>query len=111
MIDEFKRIRHLFLGDFYPLTPYSTSNDDWIAYQFHRDDLHQGMALAFRRPKCVAETSILKLRGLTLDASYEVHFEDSGIKQAFTGKKLAEGLNVAIENQPGSLLITYRQLP
>ena len=108
---EHKRVRHFFYGDFYPLTPFSVSLDTWMAYQFHKEDLQQGMVLAFRRPECVTETATLKLWGLSPDASYEVHFEDSGIKQAFTGEKLAEGLNVAIENQPGSLLMTYRQLP
>ena len=111
IIEEFKRIRHLFYGDFYPLTSYSVADDTWIAYQFHKEDLRQGMILAFRRPECITQTANLKLWGLSSDASYEVHFEDSGVKRTFTSKKLGDGFDVTIEDQPGSLLITYRQLP
>ncbi len=107
LTDEFKRIRHLFYGDFYPLTPYSVADDVWIAYQFHKEDLRQGMVLAFRRPQCVIPTVDLKLWGLSSDARYEVHFEDSGVKQIFTGRELAHGVDVTIDEQPGSRLITY----
>ena len=108
---EFKRIRHLFYGDFYPLTPYSVANNVWIAYQCHREDMREGMVLAFRRPECVTGKVNPKLWGLSPAARYEVHFEDNGVKRTFTGKELAEGLDVTIEDQPGSLLITYHQLP
>lgn len=111
LAEEFKSVRHFFFGDFYPLTPYSVTDDTWIAYEFHREDLRQGMALAFRRPKCPIITTRLKLKGLSPTARYEVYFKDSGVKQTFTGEQLAEGLEVRIETRPGSLLITYRQLP
>ena len=110
LIEEFKRVRHLFYGDFYPLTPHSVTDDTWIAYQFNIEDLHQGMILAFRRPKCPVPKAILKLRGLSPDARYEVHFEDTGVKEIFTGKNLARGIDVTIESTPGSALITYRQI-
>jgi hypothetical protein len=86
------------------------TDDTWIAYQFNIEDLHQGMILAFRRPKCPVPKAILKLRSLSPDARYEVHFEDSGVKGTFTGKNLARGLDVTIESTPGSALITYRQI-
>jgi len=111
LAEEFKSIRHFFYGDFYPLTPHSVTDDTWIAYQFHREDLRQGTVLAFRRPKCTIITTRLKLKGLSPTARYEVHFKDSGVKQTFTGKELADGLDVTIERAPGSLLITYRQFP
>jgi len=110
LAEEFKGIRHFFFGDFYPLTPHSVTDDTWIAYQFHREDLHQGIVLAFRRHKCPITTMRLKFRGLSPTAPYEVHFKDSDIKRTFTGKQLADGLDVTIEGTPGSLLITYRQI-
>ena len=61
LIEEYKRVRHLFHGDFYPLTSYSLTDDTWLAYQFHKEDLGQGMVLAFRRPKCIQQTACLKL--------------------------------------------------
>lgn len=111
LCDEFQRIRHLFHGDFYPLTPYSLDDDTWLAFQFHKEDLRQGMVLAFRRPECENQTVNLKFWGLSSDASYEVHFEDGDVKRTLTGKELSTGLDVTTPNQPGSLLITYRECP
>jgi len=111
LIDEFKRLRPFFYGDFYPLTPYSIGDDVWMAYQFHRDDLKQGMFLAFRHPNSSDLTARLKLRGLLPSGRYELSFEDTGNKQTFTGKELAAGIEVTIEPAPGSLLVTYRECP
>lgn len=107
LADEFKKVRHFFFGDFYPLTPHSVADDVWIAYQFHREDLRAGMVLAFRRHQCPTATMRLKLRGLSPTARYELHFEDRSVKQVFTGKEIADGLEVTIETAPGSLLVTY----
>ncbi len=110
-IAEFEQLRHVFYGDFYPLTAYSVGDDVWMAYQFHREDLKQGMFLAFRRLNSPNLTACLKLGGLSPSARYEVNFEDTGNKQTFTGEALATGINVTIEDAPGSLLVTYREYP
>ena len=109
LIQEFRRIRHLFHGDFYPLTPYSLDDDIWLAYQFHREDLCQGVVLAFRRPECSTQSANLKLWGVSSEANYEIHFEDCGRRQILLGKEMIEGLDIIIESQPGSALITYHQ--
>ncbi len=109
LINEWKRLRPFFYGDFYPLTPYSISDDVWMAYQFHREDLGQGMFLAFRRPNSSDLTARLKLRGLLPSGRYELSFEDTGNKQTFTGETLAAGIEVTIEPAPGSLLVTYHE--
>lgn len=109
LIDEFKKIRPLFYGDFYPLTPYSTSDDVWMAYQFHREDLKRGMALVFRRHESKDEKMVLKLKGLDPDTKYKLRIEDTGYEQICTGRELFDGLQVVIDKAPGSLLITYSQ--
>lgn len=110
LADEFKRIRHFFFGDFYPLTPYSVADDTWIAYQFNRDDLRQGIVLAFRRHKCPEREARLRLRGLSQSARYEIRYEDNGVKRIMTGEELADGVVVTIDKAPSSLLITYRSV-
>jgi len=109
MVDEFKRLRPFFYGDFYPLTSHSVRDDVWMSYQFHREDLGQGMILAFRRPESPYIKARLKLGGLKREARYELNFEDIGVKQTFTGEELSSGLDVTIKDAPGSLLVTYRQ--
>lgn len=104
-LEEYFRLRHLYLGDFYPLTPYSTADDVWMAYQFHRDDLGEGMALAFRRPENREPFLSMSLRGLNPSTTYRVRIED---KELFlSGTALASGIEVRIEQAPGSALIHY----
>ena len=111
MAAEDTRLRQVVYGDFYPLTPYSSAAEDWMAYQCHREDLRQGAVIAFRRSQCIRQQARLKLWGLDARSRYEVRIEDTGKTLTTTGKKLAEGLDVTITDQPGSQLITYRQLP
>ena len=80
-----------------------------LAYQFHKEDLCQGMVLAFRRPECSTQNANLKLWGVSSEANYEIHFEDYGRRQVLSGKETIEGLNIIIESQPGSALVTYHQ--
>jgi len=107
-IEEHRRLRALFTGDFYPLTPYSTANNVWIAYQFHREDLDEGMALAFRRAESAETSATLHLQGLDPAQSYEVEFVGSGEKRLLSGAELAEGLQLNLPQAPGSAVITYR---
>jgi len=72
--------------------------------------MKQGMVLAFRRHQCKDETICLKLRGLRNDANYEVSFEDAGTKKTISGEELASGIDVTINETPGSLLIIYQQI-
>jgi alpha-galactosidase len=110
LIAEFKRIRPLFYGDFYPLTPHNTGDDVWMAYQFHREDMKQGMAMVFRRQESKDSSIALRFCGLHPDAQYEVAIEDTGLKQTLTVEALSKGMDVTIEDAPGASLVTYRQV-
>jgi hypothetical protein len=72
--------------------------------------MKQGMFLAFRRPESPYLSARLKLGGLRPEANYVLTFEDTNVKQTFTGEELANGIDVTIEDAPGSLLVIYRQL-
>ena len=78
-----------------------------MAYQFHREDLREGMFLAFRRPENPSPSIRLRLGGLHLGAHYELDLE--GEKQTLTGEELGSGIEVSIRDAPGSLLATYRR--
>ncbi len=58
------------------------------ACQFDRPETKDGMALAFRRSQCETPTCAVKLRSLGAGLSYEVFFEDFGIKMVKTGESL-----------------------
>ncbi|MDD5706506.1 MAG: alpha-galactosidase [Kiritimatiellae bacterium] len=112
-VELFKRIRHLLRGDFYPLTPYGLSTP-WLGYQFHRDDLDQGIALAFHRPFNRDEggpeedTLVCRLRGLDPAKRYWVRSERNGKEEIRTGAELAEGLAVTIPERRGAEMLIYR---
>jgi hypothetical protein len=102
-------LRHLTVGDFYPLLPYTLQPDQWIGYQFHRDDLDEGLALVFRREKSPYAAVDVRLQGLKPRQLYEVAFVDGGPSRRVTGEELARPLRVSIDRCPGSAMIRYRK--
>jgi alpha-galactosidase len=106
----FKRVRPYFSGDYYPLTPYSTKENVWLAYQFHRSDLDEGVVFAFRRPSCSLSGLSVQLGGVTHGAKYEVEDADTGKKTVHQGAELASGLRITAESQPAAVILIYRRL-
>ena len=112
LVEEFKQAREFFYGDYYPLSPYSTSEDAWIAYQFHREDLRGGIALVFRRQNCPQKDFLINFKGLNPSRRYELIISDDKLekkRRVLSGKRLMEGIIVNIEQAPGSLLIFYKE--
>ncbi len=109
LVERYRRVRHLMVGAWYPLLPYSRDESCWMASQYHRPDLDQGMILVFRRPKNADRTVELALHGLDPDVTYELEYVTAGKKTAARGSDLATGLRVTIPQKGGSELITYRR--
>jgi alpha-galactosidase len=107
---QLKQIGPNYLGDFYPLTPYSLSNSVWLAWQYDRPEAGAGVVQAFRRPES-SETSVrFPLRGLVSGAEYELENFDGG-KETRTGRELMEqGLTVTLSEKPAAAVITYQRL-
>jgi alpha-galactosidase len=109
-IDEFRALRPYFLGDFYPLTEYSTSDEAWAAFQWDRPEEQDGIVLAFRRPRAAESSITIQLQEFEPEADYEIDYEDYGIAVYKSGREVASGLSVKIPEAPGSLLIKYRRV-
>jgi alpha-galactosidase len=110
MIADQRRATPYFLGDFYPLISCSTSAEEWMAYQMHRDDLNEGLVMAFRRPESPFISGSFKLNVLNPKAVYILEDADTGTTWECDGKSLAsEGVEITIENPRGSRLIFYRE--
>jgi len=110
-MEEFKKLRPYFYGDFYPLTEYNSSDDGWMAYQFDRPEFDDGIILAFRRNLSTVPACTVKLHGLVPAGVYAVNFEDYGIKVSDIGQRLlVEGLDIKIPAAPASLLVTYKRI-
>ena len=111
-ISEGKRIRKYFFGDFYPLSPVTTHADDWCVFQYHRPEEHDGMIFAFRRHESPDANYICRLYEIDTYAKYEVTcwytFEES--KTAIMSGIQLRKLDLSITEQPGSVLVEYRQV-
>ena len=109
-IAEFKSLRHLFVGDYYPLLPWSTAETVWTGFQFHREDLEEGMAVLFRRSQSAQAQATVTLQGLTPGLTYALTFKDTGAVVTNTGAQLMHPLSLSINSAPGSALLTYKRL-
>ncbi len=104
-----KEVAPCYLGDFYPLTPYSLSEDVWLGWQFHRDDLNTGVVQVFRRKQSIYEAARLKLSGLEDTTIYSLRRLDQETESLrISGKDLREkGLPVVSTQAPEALIWVY----
>ncbi len=110
-IREWKSIADLYYGDYYPLTPYSDRNTDWIAWQFNRQERGDGVIQAFRRPDSSFETARFRLRGLDAKARYSICSQDSPKCSEWDGRELMErGVPVTINDRPGAVILQYQRV-
>jgi alpha-galactosidase len=111
MLGEWRQINHLLLtGDYYPLTPYDTTDNVWMAWQFNSPEKAEGVVQAFRRTKCPEAEVRLILRGLEPDASYELTDFDSPGKRTVMGRELmGAGLEIRADSTPGSVISKYQK--
>lgn len=111
-IEEGKRIRKYYEGNFYPLSPVTTSPKDWCVLQYHRTNDHDGMVIAFRRHESDVKNFTCELQEIDPTAEYEVTYAYSyepSSTQRIAGKDFAK-LNIEIPDSPGSVVIEYRKV-
>lgn len=111
LIAEWKQISKYYIGDFYPLTEHSTNREIWMAWQYHRDDLGEGVVQAFRRENNKEPITTLLLHGLDPAARYRLADLDTNAVTESSGKDLMEkGLVVEIATTPGARIVTYTRV-
>src|SRR5262249_18408075 len=109
LFGEWRRMSRFYSGDYYPLTPYSQSETDWIAWQVDRPRKRDGVVQAFRRATCPDATMRLRLRGLNPNARYTLREIGGRRLGSMSGRRLmAKGMPVTIQEQPGATVILYR---
>ena len=111
-IQDYKNLRPYFYGDYYPLTESRNNTRDnvWLAYQLNRPQQKDGIIIAFRRGDCKNESIHTKLSGLVETTTYELFYEDYGVKVSKTGRELMEGFDMTIPSKPASLMIRYHAI-
>ena len=110
MTGQWRDVADYYLGDYYPLTPHSLSEEVWMAWQFDRPELGGGVVQAFRRAACPLTAATFRLSGLEPTASYDVIDVDGGPIRTFTGARLMdEGLPIAIDNTSAAKVVRYER--
>ncbi|MBN2577412.1 MAG: alpha-galactosidase [Pirellulales bacterium] len=108
---EGKRLRKYYYGNFYPLSPITTSPKDWCVMQYHRPEKQDGMLIAFRRPETQDAAFSAALHEIDPAAEYDVtqayHYDPSP-PQCLRGTQL-KTLTLRVEQRPGSLVVEYRK--
>ena len=107
LLERYRELRHLLVGAWYPLLPYSRDGKDWMASQYHRPDLDEGMILAFRHPDSPYLTAEIALHGLDPDAAYELTYDSDGSRKRRSGAELMRSFRLTIPEKRGSELIVY----
>ncbi|MBN2311710.1 MAG: NPCBM/NEW2 domain-containing protein [Candidatus Hydrogenedentes bacterium] len=111
IMDQWKAFAPNYYGDYYPITPYSLGDTQWIGWQFDRPEAGAGMVQAFRRASSVYMTAQLPLRGLDPDARYVVtNVDEPENPMEFSGRELVtQGLPVTMQDKPGSAVYLYEK--
>ncbi len=108
MFSVMMKVRRLFYGDYYQLTPVTLDDRDWFAYRLHLPETGEGAVLSFRRADCPLVSANYRLPGLCPDTDYV--FEDmfSGRSFAASGKEMLEaGLDVSLNSRRSVSVICY----
>ena len=111
LVAQWRAVNVYYSGDFYPLLPYSRNQTAWMAWQFDRPDMGEGMVQAFRHAESGEATTTLRLFGLDPTAQYKVTDLDAETQKKIAGKTLMEhGLPIEIKTKRGSAVFMYQKM-
>lgn len=111
LLEQYLSVRDYFLGDYYPLTEYSSQEDAWMVYQLDRPEFGDGLVVALKRPGSPFDHGRFRLHGLKPDVDYEALDVDSGTMRRHSGSSLLrDGVEIELKEAPGSALIKYRAI-
>jgi alpha-galactosidase len=112
VIDQWKEFAPNYYGDYYPLTPYSLKDTDWLGWQFDRPEAAKGMVQVFRRANSAYVTAQLPLHALDANAKYAVTNVDEPDKRLeVSGKELVEnGLVITMQEKPSAAVFVYERV-
>jgi alpha-galactosidase len=65
-----KAVDAMLYGDYYPLTPFSKSNEKWLTWQFYTPETGKGLIQGIRFANCPEESITVYLKAVCSDRSY-----------------------------------------
>lgn len=106
---EYRRVRDLMDGDFYPLTPHANDKAAWCVMEFFRPGTRDGVILAFRRAESPFPCGTFRLQGLDASADYAFTDADTGGTTVVNGRTLTvSGLELAMPERRSSRVLYFK---
>ena len=94
----------------YPLTGYSQSDDQWMAYQLDLPEEGKGMVVVLKRPASHFFQARFPLRGLSEDSQFKVVNLDTQRETVYQRDQLLkDGIEVELKGNPDSAILTYER--
>ena len=107
-IEEYRKVRPYFAGDFYPLTAVSDRKDVWCASRLQLED--KGVLLLFRREEAPYETAFFPLQGIDGAAKYRFTDADGGSWQLSGEEILTKGVGITMPDPRSSKIIFFEKI-
>jgi alpha-galactosidase len=99
----------LIFGDYYPLTPFSHSQDAWVVRQFDHPESGRGLILAIRLPDATQPCFTAYPQGLDAQARYRLENGESGETKEVAGKELIQqGITLELPARSGVIWFYQR---
>ncbi|MDR3739651.1 MAG: alpha-galactosidase [Terracidiphilus sp.] len=107
-VDQWRSVAPEMLGDYYPLLPYDSSEDAWMAWQFYRPESRTGAIQVFRRARSGVITVKLKLKGLDAGARYSMTDLDTRSTKIYSADELQNvGFEVTLSEPMSSAVLKF----
>lgn len=110
MLSDAKHVRPYTATDFYPLTGYTLSELDWMAFQYNDPENGKGMIMAFRRENSASDTNAFALRALDENVIYRLEDIDDGVIGEFKGEDLRAALKMTIPEKRMAKILFYEKI-
>ncbi|MCS7239125.1 MAG: alpha-galactosidase [Thermoguttaceae bacterium] len=110
LCQSWRTFSRFYYGDFYPLTAYTQSPAEWMAWQFHMPEDQAGAVQVFRRQESTVDEVKLRLRDIDPQSNYKITALEGQMPSKLTGRQLAEeGFAVRIPTRPGVVVFVYER--
>lgn len=135
LLKRYRELRHLLIGAWYPLLPYprnlvgvessglamgvwdesehpnnAREHTGWVASQYHRPDLDEGLLLCFRQSDSPYSSAEVSLHGLDPAATYQLEYDCSGKVAKAAGGELMKSMTITLPSKRASDIIIYRKV-
>ena len=96
-VNEWEQVKEFYYSDYYLLTEWNVSNEEWNAWEFFDPDKGAGFFQAFRPKNSGDESLNVRLHGLRPTATYRLTDTDGRIDVTVTGAELmGKGFSVRL---------------